>query len=86
MTATEWILGARRDLEGLRVDPCIPKKWKQCFIRRPFRGDVYEIEIFNPEGREHGVKQITVDGHELHGNLVIPFKDGKVHQVKVVLG
>lgn len=86
MLATEWILGARRDFEGLRVDPCIPKKWKRCSIRRPFRGDVYEIEIHNPSGKERGVKQIFVDGNEINGNLIVPFKDGKVHQVKVVMG
>jgi cellobiose phosphorylase len=86
MLATEWILGARRDFDGLRIDPCIPKKWKKCFIRRPFRGDVYEIEIHNPNSRENGVKEMVVDGQVLQGNLIVPFKDGKTHQVKVVLG
>ncbi len=85
MNATEWILGGRRDFEGLRMDPCIPRKWKKCWIRRAFRGDVYEIEILNPDGREHGVKEVMVDGKVLEGNLIVPFKDGKVHQVKVVL-
>jgi cellobiose phosphorylase len=86
MAATEWILGVRRDYHGLRVDPVIPKKWKKCFVRRPFRGDVYEIEILNPEGRERGVKQVFVDGEEIEGNLVPPAGDGKTHRVKVVMG
>jgi cellobiose phosphorylase len=86
MLATEWILGARRDFEGLRIDPCIPKKWKKCFIRRPFRGDIYEIEIHNPQGLEHGVKQVFVDNEEIQGNLIVPFKDGKIHKVKVLMG
>ena len=86
MAATEWLMGARRDFKGLRIDPCIPKKWKRAFIRRPFRGDIYEIEILNPNGKEHGVKEITVDGNPQNDNLVIPFKDGKVHKVKVILG
>jgi len=86
LLGTEWILGARRDFDGLRIDPCIPRKWKKCSIRRPFRGDVYQIEIFNPNGKERGVKQITVDGKEIRGNLIVPFKDGKTHKVKVVMG
>jgi cellobiose phosphorylase len=86
MLATEWILGARRDFDGLRIDPCIPKKWKKCFIRRAFRGDVYEIDIQNPSGKEKGIKEITVDGKVLEGNLIVPFKDGKTHQVKVIMG
>jgi cellobiose phosphorylase len=86
MLATEWILGARRDYKGLRIDPCIPKKWKRCSITRHFRGDIYEIDIENPKGKEHGVKQIIVDGKKTKGNLIMPFKDGKTHKVKVVLG
>ncbi len=86
MAATEWVLGARRDFGGLRIDPCIPKKWKKCSIRRPFRGDIYDIEILNPHGKEKGVKQVIVDGEEIQGNLVKPFGDGKVHKVQAILG
>jgi len=86
MAATEWILGVRRDFEGLRIDPSIPKKWKRCFVRRPFRGDIYEVEILNPHGKEHGVQQVMVDGREYQGNLIRPFGDGKIHSIKVVLG
>ena len=86
MLATEWILGARRDFDGLRIDPCIPKKWKKCSIRRPFRGDIYEIEIKNPEGVEQGVRRISVDGREIEGTLIIPFGDGRSHKVEVTMG
>lgn len=86
MAATEWILGARRDFEGLRIDPCIPKHWKKCSICRPFRGDVYDIEILNPKGIEYGVSQVFVDGKEIEGNLVVPLGDGKVHKVKAIMG
>lgn len=86
MAATEWVLGARRDFDGLRIDPCIPRKWKRCFIRRPFRGDVYEIEILNPKGKEKDVKELFVDGQGVRGNLIKPFLDGKIHKVKVILG
>jgi len=86
MAATEWILGARRELEGLKIDPCIPKKWKKCFIRRPFRGEIYNIEINNPKGKERGVKQVFLDGRKLDSNIIEPAGDGKEHKVKVVLG
>ncbi len=86
MVATEWLLGARRDYEGLRIDPCLPSSWKKAKITRPFRGATYEIEIENPKGVESGVKSLTVDGKEIKGNLIKPHKDGKVHKVKVVMG
>ena len=40
MVVTEWMLGIRRDFEGLRIDPCLPTHWKRCEIQRSFRGDV----------------------------------------------
>ncbi|MDX9702950.1 MAG: hypothetical protein RBU23_07895 [Candidatus Auribacterota bacterium] len=86
IAATEWILGARRDFGGLRIDPCIPKSWKECSIKRPFRGAVYEIDIKNPKGVNKGVKEVIVDGVKLDGTLLKPHGDGKVHKVSVVMG
>jgi len=86
MAATEWIVGARRDFDGLRIDPCVPKKWKKFSVRRPFRGAVYEIEVSNPKGKERGVKQVTVDGKKIEGNVIKPFGDQKIHKVKVIMG
>jgi len=86
MCATEWLLGVRREYNGLRVDPSIPRHWKKCFVRRSFRGSVYDVTIENPHGKEHGVVKTTLDGRELDTNLLPIFSDGKTHQVKVVLG
>lgn len=86
MAATEWLLGARRDYDGLRIDPCIPKRWKKAKIKRPFRGAIYDITIHNPKGKEKGVKQVWVDGEPIDGDLIYPHSDGKTHHVKVVMG
>ncbi|MCM8757919.1 MAG: hypothetical protein NC900_02595 [Candidatus Omnitrophica bacterium] len=86
MTATEWLLGARRDFEGLRIDPCLPSSWKKAFIRRTFRGATYEIEIENPKGVNKGIKRIYLDGKEIDTNLISPHSDGKIHKIKVIMG
>jgi cellobiose phosphorylase len=86
MAATEWVLGVRRDYDGLRIDPCIPSHWKMCSMRRPFRGDVYEVEIENPKGVEKGVRELYVDGELVSGNLVKTIGDGKTHKVRVIMG
>jgi cellobiose phosphorylase len=86
MAATEWLLGARRDYKGLRIDPCIPKHWKSCRITRPFRGATYEISIKNPDGVEKGVKEVIVDGEQIDGTLICPYSDGRLHKVEVLMG
>ena len=85
MAGTEWLLGARRDYQGLRVDPCLPKHWKRCRIVRPFRGATYDIEILNPHGLEKGVAAVEVDGKKISGNVIRPHQDGKTHRVRVTL-
>ncbi|MEW6008672.1 MAG: hypothetical protein AB1629_03465 [Candidatus Omnitrophota bacterium] len=86
MAATEWLLGARRDFDGLRIDPCIPSHWKHCRIRRPFRGAIYDIEIENPRGKQKGVSAVYVNGELIDGNLIKPGQAGKTYKVRVVMG
>jgi len=86
IAATEWMLGARREFGGLLIDPCLPKHWKKCWIRRPFRGSVYEISINNPKRVQSGVKKITVDGKEHKANIIKPRRDNRVHKVEVLMG
>lgn len=39
----DWIVGVRATYEGLLVEPCLPVELPVVKLRRPFRGDVYEI-------------------------------------------
>lgn len=86
VVATEWLLGVRKDYEGLRIDPCIPSHWKRCRVTRPFRGAHYEITIENSKGKEKGLKLVYVDGKPIEGNLVKPHSDQKTHRVRAVMG
>jgi cellobiose phosphorylase len=86
MAITEWLLGVRREFAGLRIDPCVPSRWKSFFVRRPFRGAVYEIRFNNPKGVQRGIRRIYVDGRRIAGNLIRPYNDGKIHRVKVIMG
>jgi len=82
----EGILGVRPLYEGLLVEPCIPSHWDGFRIRRAFRGAIYEIEVENPDHLSSGVVKVVVDGHRQEGNVIPPFRDGKIHTVKVTLG
>jgi cellobiose phosphorylase len=87
MAGTEYLLGIKRDYQGLKIEPCLPSAWKKAKIRRPFRGAVYEVEILNPKGVESGVKSITLEGKAVKGNLITPQKARKKpYKVKVVMG
>ena len=69
-TATQYILGIRPEVDGLRIDPCIPKAWPRFTVRRVLRGRTLAIEVQNPGGVSRGVQSLTVDGRPVAGNLV----------------
>jgi cellobiose phosphorylase len=88
----EWILGVRPSRDGLILDPCIPKSWKGFKVRRIFRGSTYNIEILNPNGVEHGLAGLCIDGKphniaECPRSTVLPlFGKGSVHTIIATLG
>lgn len=83
---TQYILGIKPDYNGLMINPCIPKTWKNYKVKRIFRDTVYNIEISNPSGVSKGVKKILVDGKEIEGNVVPVFPKNSEHKVEVIMG
>ncbi len=69
-SATHWLLGIRPEIDGLRIDPCLPKNWPGFTMRRRFRGLNLRIEVKNPAGLCRGVKTLTVDGRPVACNLI----------------
>jgi cellobiose phosphorylase len=82
----DYILGLRATYDGLLINPCLPAQWDGFRARRPFRGDVYEVEVTNPDHVETGVREIVIDDEPFEGNLVVPVGDGETHSVRVTMG
>jgi N,N'-diacetylchitobiose phosphorylase len=85
-SATQYILGIRPELDGLRIDPCIPEHWKGFKATRRFRGKAIEIEVKNPNGVCRGVKLLKLNDQALPGNLIPALLLGEKNQVEVILG
>jgi len=85
VAVVEWILGVRRDYDGLLIDPCLPNGMDKAAVLRRFRGATYDIRIDNSAGRNRGATRITVDGKKLTGRHLPVFGDGRVHKVRVTV-
>ncbi|MGE5498014.1 MAG: GH36-type glycosyl hydrolase domain-containing protein [Syntrophothermus sp.] len=81
----DWILGVRAAEDGLVIDPCIPAEWNDYFVKRTFRGTVYNIHVFNPSGVNSGVLSIKIDGETVEPGIIKPVKKKEV-RVEVILG
>ena len=86
LSISQAILGITPTLDGLSVDPCIPKDWKEFTVSRTYRGARYHIHVGNPRGVEKGVASVTVDGTPIPGNVLPQAPEGAEVQVEVVLG
>ncbi|TKG96971.1 N,N'-diacetylchitobiose phosphorylase [Puteibacter caeruleilacunae] len=84
--ATQYLLGIRPDVDGLVVDPCIPKDWDGFKVTRKFRGATYIITVCNPDQVMKGVASITVNGQKVKGNKLPVGLPDEVYTVAVIMG
>ena len=84
VAVTQWILGIRPELSGLRVEPVLPAEWQGFTAARVFRGVRYEIKC-NRKGTGNTVR-LSVDGKPINGTIVpLPPAGEAVVRVEVTL-
>ncbi len=86
LSISQAILGVKPTLDGLRIDPCVPSGCKGFTLTRQYRGAVYEITVKNPDGVQHGVKELRADGELFQGDLIPVRAPGTTVKVEVLLG
>ena len=86
LSISQAILGIQPELDGLRVDPCVPSDMKAFSVDRSYRGARYHIRVENPGGVEKGVAEVTVNGKPVSGNLLPVLPEGSEADVLVRMG
>ena len=82
----EFILGFQLRGESFRIDPCIPRWWREYEINYRHGSARYRIKVENPHGLSRGALSVEVDGKQ-QATADIPLRDdGASHTVRVVLG
>jgi len=79
---TQWILGIRPTLAGLRIAPAIPNEWKGFTAVRVFQGTTYHITV--ERAGPGNTAAITVDGQAIDGDIV-PAAGQAAVTVRVIL-
>ncbi len=93
VAATQWLLGIRPELDGLRIDPRLPIGPTPLRVTRRFRGATYRIIVQPPPaavGTETSLARVTrlvVDGTPIAGSLApLPSAAGAELDVQAYLG
>ena len=80
----EYLLGLKIEEGYLKIEPCIPKDWKEYQIQYKYKESIYNIKISNPEGKNTGVTKVTLDGVEVENKIKL---DGarNVYSIEVII-
>jgi cyclic beta-1,2-glucan synthetase len=84
--AVEYILGFKLTGNRLRIDPCIPRFWREFEITYRRGPTTYRIKVENPQSLSSGVAQVFVDGIEQSSEEIALVDDHKSHEVRIVMG
>ncbi len=82
---SNYILGIKPDYDGLVIDPCIPKEWKEYKVTRKFRGRTFNITIKNPNNISKGKVELSIDDNKIPGNKIPLYNEGEVINVNCIL-
>ena len=88
VAATQWLVGVRPELDGLRIDPHLPADCGDIRVTRRFRGTTYRILVHAPtDGVATTVTRLAVDGCDVDGTLVpLPQRPGGMVEVEAWRG
>ncbi len=85
---TQWILGIRPELDGLRIDPVLPSGWPGFTATRRFRGATYQVTVRRADTLDSGLAEgagLVVDGQRIAGTLLQLAPAGETVAVEVIL-
>ena len=82
----ESILGFQLSGDRLRIEPCIPRGWREFEITYRRGAARYHIKVENPHGVCHGVARLQVDGIVQQLPEIVLSGDARQHNIRVILG
>lgn len=81
----ENILGLNIEKGILKINPCVPKDWKEYSIRYKFGNSIYNIKVKNPDGKNVGIEKMYLNGKEQENMQVKLIDDGNINEIEVIM-
>ena len=80
----EYILGLKIEKGYMKIEPCIPKEWKEYQIQYKWKESIYNIRIKNANGKNMGVSEIKLNGEKIENYIKL---DGSrnIYQIEVTM-
>ena len=79
----ENILGLNIKNGMLKIEPCIPKEWKEYSIRYRYKSSIYNIKVKNENGKNTGVNKFYLNGKEVEEKEMALNGDGGMYEIEI---
>ena len=81
---TWYTLGLKIEKGYMKIEPCIPKEWKEYQIQYKWKESIYNIRIKNTNGKNMGVSEIKLNGEKIENYIKL---DGSrnIYQIEVTM-
>ena len=79
----ENILGLKIKNNTLKMEPCIPKDWKEYKIKYRYKNSIYNISVKNPNGKNTGVERFYQNGKEIEEKQVKLNGEGGMFEIEI---
>ena len=72
----EYILGLQIEKGIMKINPCIPKDWKEYIIDYIYGDSIYHITVYNINGKNTGVTKVKLNGKEVENEIKLSENGG----------
>ncbi len=81
----EYILGLKIENKYLKVEPCIPKEWKEYSMQYKYGTSTYNIKVKNPNLKNTGVEKFIVNGEEIKEKKILLQDNSKIYNIEICM-
>lgn len=81
----EYILGLKIEKGVLKIEPCIPRDWKEYTMRYRYKTSIYNIKVKNNNGKNVGVDKFIFNGKEFENKEVKLLDDGNINEIEIIM-
>lgn len=81
----ENILGLKIENKVLKMEPCIPKEWKEYSIKYRFGKSIYNIKVKNENGKNTGIEKLLLNGREIEEKKILLNEDGGIFEIEAIM-
>lgn len=80
----EYILGLKIEKGYMKIEPCIPKDWKEYQIHYKWKDSIYNIKVKNPNNKNTGVEKVLLEGKEIENRIKLE-ESKKIYNIEVIM-